>query len=152
MSIIKHLAKHIRDVHFGGNWTVANLKDKLEDVNAEQALRKIDSFNTIAILTFHIHYFIDVATKVLEGGPLEGNDKLSFDHPPITTEKDWSDFKEKVLKAAAHFADLVEQLPEEKLWEDFADKKYGTYYRNIQGIVEHTHYHLGQISLIKKML
>ncbi len=47
---------------------------------------------------------------------------------------------------------LIAQLPEGKLWEDFADKKYGSYYRNLQGIIEHTHYHLGQIVLIKKML
>jgi hypothetical protein len=30
--------------------------------------------------------------------------------------------------------------------------KYGNYYRNLHGIIEHTHYHLGQIVLIKKLL
>ena len=38
------------------------------------------------------------------------------------------------------------------LWETFADEKYGHYYRNLHGIIEHTHYHLGQIVLIKKLL
>ncbi|HAI83731.1 MAG TPA: DUF1572 domain-containing protein, partial [Chitinophagaceae bacterium] len=28
----------------------------------------------------------------------------------------------------------------------------GTYYRNILGLIEHTHYHLGQIALIKKII
>ncbi len=46
----------------------------------------------------------------------------------------------------------MEQLPEHKLWEDFTDKKYGNYYRNFHGIIEHSHYHLGQIVLIKKIL
>lgn len=50
------------------------------------------------------------------------------------------------------FANLIELLPEATLWEPFTDEKYGTYYRNIQGIIEHTHYHLGQIVVIKKML
>ncbi len=46
----------------------------------------------------------------------------------------------------------IEQLPESKLWETFSDEKYGNYYRNIHGIIEHSHYHLGQIVLIKKIL
>jgi len=43
-------------------------------------------------------------------------------------------------------------LPESKLSETFLDEKYGNYYRNIHGIIEHTHYHLAQIVLIKKLL
>jgi len=30
--------------------------------------------------------------------------------------------------------------------------KYGNYFRNIVGVIEHIHYHLGQIVLIKKIL
>ena len=47
---------------------------------------------------------------------------------------------------------LIKQLPDEKLQEDFVDKKYGSYYRNIHGIIEHTHYHLGQIGMLKKII
>jgi hypothetical protein len=49
-------------------------------------------------------------------------------------------------------ASLVEHLPESKLNEIFSQEKYGTYYRNLHGVIEHTHYHLGQIILIKKLL
>ncbi|HBC04915.1 MAG TPA: DUF1572 domain-containing protein, partial [Aequorivita sp.] len=40
---------------------------------------------------------------------------------------------------------------DEKLNEIFADEKYGTYQRNIEGMIEHCYYHLGQISLLKKL-
>ena len=53
---------------------------------------------------------------------------------------------------AENFAILIEHLPEAKLGEIFTDEKYGNYYRNVHGIIEHTHYHLGQIVLIKKIL
>jgi hypothetical protein len=53
---------------------------------------------------------------------------------------------------AENFEILIEQLPESKLGETFFDEKYGTYYRNLHGIIEHTHYHLGQIVLIKKII
>lgn len=72
--------------------------------------------------------------------------------PPLTSEADWQKLVNKTLTEAALFADQVEKTEEKKLFEDFADPRYGNYYRNLLGIIEHTHYHLGQISLIKKML
>jgi hypothetical protein len=71
MTITAQLAKNLRDVHFGGNWTWSNLKEQLAD----------------SILS-----------------------------------------------------------------EDFTDKKYGSYYRNIIDIIEHMHYHLGQIAILKKII
>jgi hypothetical protein len=59
-------------------------------------------------------------------------------------DKTWAD--------AENFASLVVQMPESKLWEIFSDEKYGNYYTNIHGTIEHTHYHLGQIVLIKKII
>jgi len=152
MSINNQLAKHFRDVHFGGNWTVSNMKDQVKDVTWQQATTKVQSFNTIATLVFHTHYFVNVLLKVLQGGPLDAHDKYSFDHPPINSQEDWEKFLEKVWKDAESCADLIAQLPDSKLEEDFVEKKYGNWYRNIAGIIEHTHYHLGQIALIKKML
>lgn len=152
MELTKHIAKHFRDVFFGGNWTDVNLKDTLSDINREQAIKKIDSFNTIAGLVFHIDYFVDAVLKVLQGGPLDAHDKYSFDLPPLIEEAEWEELKNKLFFDAEVFAGLVEKLPEHKLWEDFTDPKYGSYYKNIHGIIEHTHYHLGQIVLIKKIL
>ncbi len=146
------LAKHFREVHFGVNWTWSNLKAHLSDVTWQQAVTPVQSLNTIAALTYHIHYFVDVALRVLEGGPLEGSDKFSFDHPPIQSPEDWERLLDQTWSDAEKFASLVEQLPEHKLWETFGHEKYGTYYRNIQGIIEHSHYHLGQLVLVKKLL
>lgn len=49
-------------------------------------------------------------------------------------------------------AQLIEQLPDSRLEEIFSQEKYGTFHRNLFGIIEHAHYHLGQIVVIKKML
>ena len=43
-------------------------------------------------------------------------------------------------------------MPEEKLQEVFTNEEYGTYYRNIDAMIEHAYYHLGQIELVKKCL
>ncbi len=151
MSTPQQLAKHFRDVHFGGNWTCVNLKDTLNGVTWQQATTRVYDCNTIAVLVFHVNYYIEVQIKVLQGGALDAHDKYSFDCPPIESQQDWDNMLDKVWNDAETFAKLVEQLPESQLWENFVEEKYGTYYRNIQGIIEHTHYHLGQISLLKKI-
>lgn len=152
MNLSNQLAKDFRNLHFGGNWTYSNLKDNLEDVTWVQANSKITPLNSILALTYHIHYFVKVTLKVLEGGPLDAHDKFSFDHPKIESQTEWETFLDEVWRDANAFADRVEKLPDEKLWETFSEEKYGNYYRNIQGIIEHSHYHLGQIVVIKKML
>lgn len=152
MNIVLHLAKHIRDVYFGGNWTAVNLKDTLTDIDWQTATRKVDSLNTILALVYHIDYYVTAVNSVLENKLLKAHDKYSFDHPTINSQQDWETFLEKVWENARNLSNLIEQLPENKLWEIFADEKYGNYYRNIQGLTEHTHYHLGQIVLLKKLL
>ena len=152
MKLTTQIAKHLREVYFGGNWTYSNLKDHLADVTWQQATTQVYSFNTIATLVFHMNYYIDAVLKVFQGEPLNAKDKYSFDHPPIHSQEDWEKMLEKTWTDAENFANLIEKLPEDQLWEILSEKKYGNYYRNIHGIIEHNHYHLGQIVLIKKIL
>jgi len=152
MSLMAHMAKQIRDVYNGGNWTSVNFKDQLADITWQQANRKIYNFNTIVALVYHVSYYVSALIPVLQGGSLNAHDKYSFDHPPIRSQKDWEEMVNKTWSDAEILAVLIEQLPESKLWEDFFDIKYGSYYRNIQGIIEHNHYHLGQIVLIKEII
>ncbi len=152
MNLTEQIAKHLREAYFGGNWTSVNLKESLNDINWHQTTTKIYSFNTIVALVFHINYYVSAVQKVLLGELLNAKDKYSFDLPPIQSEEDWEKLLTETWRNAENFATLIEKLPDSKLSETFVDEKYGTYYRNLQGIIEHTHYHLGQIILIKKLL
>jgi len=148
----KSIAKHIRGVYFGPNWSDNNLKMHLTQVNWLQSLQKLEDLNSIASLAFHVNYYVVGVSKVLDGGALEIRDKYSFDHPPINSQEDWEQFLDQMWKDGERFALLIEQLAEDKLWEDFTDKKYGNYHTNLLGILEHLHYHLGQIVIIRKLL
>lgn len=152
MKLSTQLANHFRHVYFGGNWTSVNLKQTLEDVTLEEATRQLTDLNTILRLAYHIQYYVAAVTKVLQGGPLDAKDALSFNHPPLNTEAEWQKFLTQMGVEAENFAFLIEQLPDEAISQVFIEEKYGTYYRNLQGIIEHTHYHLGQITIIKKIL
>jgi hypothetical protein len=152
MNTTQQLAKHCRDVHFGGNWTFVNLKDTLADITWQEATTQYQDSNTIATLLFHINYYINPVARVLQGEPLNASDKFSFDCPTITSQEEWEHLIQKALDEAEQFAKEIEKLEESKLFEVFSEEKYGNYFRNLLGIIEHTHYHLGQIALIKKMI
>src|SRR5689334_18064984 len=90
MELTKQIAKHFKEVHFGGNWTSVNLKDTLEGITWEEATTKVHSFNTIASLVVHINYYVKAILSVLRKEELTAHDKYSFDHDPIGSHADWS--------------------------------------------------------------
>ncbi len=147
------IAHRFREVILNGTWIAnTNYKDQLEGLNWKTAIQKIDSLNTIADLAQHIHYYISGILNVFNGGTLDIKDKYSFDFPPIQSQNQWEDFLNKFWNDTERFAVFVEQMTDEKLNDVFVDEKYGTYHRNIEAMIEHSYYHLGQIVLIKKLL
>lgn len=147
-----HLAKHLRDVVRGGNWTTVSYEHVLRDVTLDMASTRVGDRNTIVTLLFHAAYYVTVLRRVLEGGPLQSRDEESFHVPEPMTEALWRERIDMLLSDADASAVLIESMSEQQLWHDFTDAKYGTWYRNIAGIIEHAHYHLGQIVLLKAML
>ena len=153
MNLPQQLAQQFREAHLNGRWLAnTNLKEQLDNTTLEQANTKVGDHNTIALLAFHLNYYVDGMCRVLEGGPLDISDKYAFDAPPIQTEEEWKALKQKLWKDAERFALLVEQLPEEDLEKPFANLNYGSNYLNISTMIQHIYYHLGQIVLIKKLL
>lgn len=147
------IASRFREVLLNGTWIAnTNYKDQLANLSWKQATKKIGSLNAIAALTWHINYYVTGVLNVFEGGALEIRDKFSFDLPPIESKEEWDKLLNDMWVNAEKFADQVELMPDENLDKVFIDEKYGTYRRNIEGMIEHSYYHLGQISLIKKMI
>ena len=141
MRLTEQIATHFRQIHFGGNWTSVNLKETLADVNWQQATRQLHSFNNIATLVYHVNYYVSEVLKVLQGQPLNALDKFSFDHTPIESLEGYRG----VCQPG---------------WTAIGTKALGKFYRwKIRQLLqkysrhlEHAHYHLGQIVLIKKLV
>jgi uncharacterized damage-inducible protein DinB len=147
------LASRLREVLLDGHWIAnTNYKEQLESINWKQAIQKVDNLNTIAALTFHINYYMEGLLNVLNGGKLEISDKYSFVLPEIKTEEDWNQLLNRFLTNAENFANKVEQMDDAIFDQPFVDEKYGSYLRNIEGVIEHSYYHLGQVSLLRKMI
>lgn len=147
------LAGRLQEVLLDGKWIAnTNFKEQIVSINWEQATTKVANLNTIALLTFHINYYLKGVLQVLNGGTLDIHDKFSFDMPVISNKADWETLVNEFLNNATAFVNKVKNLNDEVLDSSFVDEKYGTYLRNLEAIIEHTYYHLGQISLIRKMI
>lgn len=152
MSPSQQLAKRFREVMLDGTWVAnTNYQLQLSNVTWQQAINKIESLNTIASLTFHINYYIAGVLNVLRGGTLDIKDKYSYDMLPITSQGEWEKLKQSLFDNSNQFALAIEQLSNEKLNAVFVDPKYGTYQRNLDALIEHAYYHLGQITFLIKM-
>ena len=153
MTLSQQLAIRFREVILDGKWVAnTNYKDQLSAISYKTAFKKMGSLNSIGLLSQHIHYYIAGVNKVLEGGTLEIRDAYSFDFSPLTTQEQWEAFLNQFWLDSEVFISFVEKLDDSQLKAAFVDKKYGSYIRNIEGMIEHCYYHLGQIVLLKKLL
>lgn len=147
------LAKRLREVLLNGDWIArTNFQDQLAGLDWQDAAAQYGSLNSIAALTFHVHYYLAGVLRVLQGGALDIHDKYSYDMPPLRSQEDWHALRQKLLRDAETFALAVERLTETQLDAVFVKEAYGDYRRNIEGIIEHSYYHLGQLVLVKKLL
>lgn len=153
MESSKQLAQRFRELFLNGTWIAnTNYQELLSEISWQQATQKIRPLNTIAILTFHINYYVEGVLQVFEGGTLDIKDKYSFDAPEIKSKEDWITLKNSLLKNTEAFVKHIESMSEAQLEATFVDEKYGSFRRNIEGLIEHSYYHFGQLSLIKKMV
>ncbi|WP_421810630.1 DUF1572 domain-containing protein [Flagellimonas sp.] len=153
MTRSEFMATRLREVLLSGHWIAhTNIKEQIESISWQQANQRIQSLNTIALLTYHLNYYLGGILNVFEGGKLEIRDTYSFDMPAMTSETDWRNLVGEFLVNSEKFAMHVEKMEDALLDTPFVDEKYGTYLRNIEGVIEHSYYHLGQISLIKKLI
>ncbi len=152
MSLSKQLSQHLHQVYFGGNWTTVNYHDVLADVSWHEAIKSPKEMNTIATLVQHTFYYTQALKRVLKGEPLAAKDELSFTHPKIENEEDWLTFKNYLFKDVEDTVHTLANFSDEYWNNWFEEEKYGTYHRNVMGIIEHLHYHLGQLVMIKKLI
>lgn len=146
------LAVRLREVLLDGQWIAnTNYKAELKGLTWVQAKQKVNSLNSIAALIYHIKYYLEGLNHALESGRLDISDKYSFDLPEINSENEWQQMVEDFLRNAEEFVLKVEAMQDELLDKVFIEEKYGTYLRNIEGVIEHSYYHLGQVVLLKKI-
>ncbi len=152
MTKSKDLANRLEEVLLNGNWIAkTNIHEQLNKTDWKQAIAKIGNHNSIAELTFHINYYVGGILNVLKGGDLEIRDQYSFEMEDIRSETDWQQLVQSFIENSNSIVKIIPNIPEHQWNEPFVKEEYGSYARNIEGLIEHSYYHFGQISLLLKL-
>lgn len=153
MGLSDELARRFREVVLNGTFIAnTNYRDQLAGLDWKLATKEWGDLNSIATLAQHIHYYVKGVKNAFRQGTLTISDKHSFDFPAITSHEQWEGFLSTFWSDSEAFAQLVEQLPAEHLQEIFIEEQYGSFLLNIESMIEHCYYHLGQIVLLKKQV
>jgi hypothetical protein len=108
MNISANLANRLREVLLSGTFIAnTNFKAQLEDIDFKNATKQIHELNTIALLTFHINYYLEGVNAVFDGKDLIIKDDFSFDMPNIASENDWHNLIAKFLTNSEKFISHV---------------------------------------------
>jgi len=149
----KLIAARLQEVLIDGKWIAnVNYQELISDLTWEEANMTIGDHNSIALLIYHVDYYLGGLLEAFDTGQLTIRDKFSFEMPVIESQSDWEELVGRFNKNAAAFVGAVESFSPEKIAGPFIDEKYGTYRKNLEGVIEHSYYHMGQIALIKKLI
>jgi hypothetical protein len=152
METTEHIAQHLLDVHEGGNWTEVDIIHTLADVTLQEAITVTPaSVNTIATILHHITFYNIVVRERLKGTGIDIPATNGFDMPPLASDEDWENLKTENIRSAHELAGEMRRVDEAKLHQPIIEGQ-STFYKNMQGCVEHVHYHLGQIVLLKNLI
>ena len=153
MNLATELAVQFNSVYLAKDWvSTTSIKTQLSDLRWEEAVTKISLLNSIADLARHLDYYIKGIIGVLEGGSLDMHDAESFSFAPIRSQKEWEECMESLWNHASEFSRLVAGLSPQEMEAPFANAQYGSNYHNINAMIQHIYYHLGQIVVIKKLI
>lgn len=149
----ERIAQRLSEVLLDGTWIAnTNFKAEIVSLSYTEATTKVGDLHTISVLTYHINYYLEGLLKVFKGGNLKIKDAHSFNMPLLRSQKEWEKLKEHFISNTEEFIHWVHTVKEDLLDAVFVAPRYGTYERNIEGVIEHCYYHLGQVVLIKKLI
>lgn len=150
MTEVVRLHDQLHRSYWGDAWHGPSLKDVLSGVSAVKAASKpLRNAHSIWEIVLHVNAWLDAARRRIEG------EKLN-----LTDEQDWPALKKKGSQAWKEtlqilennqilLEDTVKQLPDARLSDNLTGGAYTIYFQ-LQGIIQHTLYHTGQIAMLRK--
>jgi uncharacterized damage-inducible protein DinB len=152
MKVAQLIATHLQEAFAGNNWSEVNVKDTLDGITYPEAVMVTSaSSNTIAALLYHMTFYNRAITQRLQGIEPEISAANGFDLQPISSEHDWEQLKKNAFDTVNELARAIRHFPDERLEEENPKGK-GSFYKKLQGVIEHNYYHLGQIVILKNLI
>lgn len=152
---VELLMKKIEKVYSGSPWYGNSIKSILNDIDSKTALTKAaGNIHTIAELVAHIiawHEF--VISKIKGDNDFRMPQKLSFDWRRVDKNEKtaWNSLLDALEINQSEILSTLKKLDDDFLKLPVRRRRYNIEFL-IEGSIQHDIYHLGQISLLKKMI
>lgn len=152
MSESKRISNLYQSIYNGNPWLEVNLTKTLENVNAEQAYRKINpNLNTIWEIVNHLIQWRRNILNRVQGEIITTPDHNYFVPVLDPSEAAWEQSLQNLAKSQKAWNVFFEDFDDAHL-EKIYTSNGRTFYEHIHGIIQHDVYHLGQIVILKKLV
>jgi uncharacterized damage-inducible protein DinB len=152
---VKLLTEKIEKVYNGNPWYGNSIKSVLNDIDPKIAFTKAArNVHTIAELVVHIIAWREfVISKIKSDNDFKITQKLSFDWKRIDRNEKtaWKSLLNALEKNQHEILTTLKKLDDDFLKLPVSRRRYNVEFL-IEGGIQHDIYHLGQISLLKKMI
>ena len=148
----ERIADQFRRAHEGEAWHGPSLRELLQDLTAEQALaRPVAGAHSILELVLHIAAWEAVARRRLAGDAAQIYNTPEDWPAGNSSEEAWRAALKRLEEENAKLRAAILRLDDAKLDEPIYEGMSSTYV-TLQGVVQHSLYHAGQIAVLKKAL
>ena len=156
MSERDRIADQFRRSLEGEAWHGPSVLETIDGISAKEAAEHpIPSAHSIWELVLHITAWVKVCERRLRGEGAQLNGDENF--PPVSdsTEVEWARTRSALIAAHESLIDAIKSLDESRLEQPIVDDEsipYSSTYVTLQGGVQHSLYHTGQIAILKKAI
>ena len=152
MREVERIADQFRRAHEGEAWHGPALKEILRDVTAARAAaRPVAGAHSIREIVRHIAAWERVARRRLEGDAAQIYNTAEDWPADDVSEEAWRDALKSLGEENAKLREAILRLDDARLDEPIHEGMSSVYV-TLQGVVQHSLYHAGQIAVLKKAL
>jgi len=150
---LKRLEEQLRRALEGEAWHGPSLLESLAGVSAEQAAaRPIAGAHSIWELVLHLGSDYGLVLRRLSGNGRQLAPAEDWPSCPPPTEENWRKAVQEVTRLNQELRQAVRGFPEERLDQPLVPEVPYTAYTQFIGVTQHSLYHAGQVSLLKRAL
>ncbi len=150
---LMRLEEQLRRALEGEAWHGPSVLEVLTGVSAEQAgSHPIPGAHSIWELVLHIGSDYALVLRRMAGDGRQFTPEEDWPSCPPATAENWQQAVETLRRLNQQLRQAVRAFPEERLDEPLVPEAPYTAYTQFIGVTQHTLYHAGQISLLKRAL
>lgn len=153
-SRVKNYINQLTQLYEGGNWNDESYMEKLKNVNEQiEFAQPLPGKHSVAEILWHVIYWKTILIKQIQGDfEFRKRTEKEFNFLPVEKlkQKGWINLVAEFKQTHETLIALLNERDDNFLQEEFTPGKSFDY--QIEGIIHHDIYHLGQIGLVISLL